>query len=946
MRPDLSMTRNAPDARHVPWQGLASHVFGGALLFAVTGMGFAFLAYLGVALTREEGRIAALWAPNAVLIAIIIRNDTRNWPIMLPAAFVGNVTSNSLGGDDMVRAVSLSLSNSIEMMALLLLLTLLKCRRPDFSTNRDIGRFVLAAILSACISGLVATLALQPGNWDAAWGLWLKWARADGLGLLLFVPAITILLDSWENRQAFNPKKIGEALLIVACGTGVSILTFWQTSYPFLFLDAPIVLVYALRLGVVGNAVAIVNLAIVASVSTSLGYGPINLVQGGTTEKIMVLQVFLASSFAVGLPFSALVQSLRQSEAGHRRAAEELANANRTFDTLAKISPVGIFRSDLNGECTYANRKSLEFVGVTFREAIGGDFARNICESDREKVLRRWKQEVARGKGFSDEVRITVPGQPERWLQTLITPERCENGLVTGFMGVQVDVTERRAAEREAREARDCAEEASRAKTNFLANMSHEIRTPMNGVLGFADILLTSDLDAKQRHQVELIAESGRSLVTLIDDILDLSKVDADAMRISTDLIDLRQTLNAPVQLMRGAAIKKGLGLALEIADDLPKFVSGDALRIRQIITNLLGNAVKFSSDGSINVVAEYCEDGGLPFIQVAISDEGIGISPDRLETIFEQFAQANDAVAPVYGGSGLGLAISRRLARLMGGDIAVASVVGEGSTFVVRLPLHAAHEAVGTAAKSPARRSLKEAPTQRGNILIVEDHPINQELISSLVSSFGYTFDIAADGVEAVEMVTGAGADDEYRLILMDIQMPRMDGLKATRAIRDAGFTPEKLPILALTANAFADDLDACKAAGMQDHLSKPINSAKLKSVIGKWIPSEPPRQDDEENAFFKNVVLRHRRKFDELTSQIICLAHDRLDPCRLTSRTSEERLADKLHQLCGIAELFARDDLGRSARVIERMLTKDRSTVANDDLEKALRDFIRIAS
>lgn len=929
-----------------PISGSSRRAATGALLFLLSAVGFGGLAYLGVALTRDESRIAAVWAPNAVLIALIIRQDVRNWPAILCAAFIGNITSNLLGGDELIRATGLSLANSIEIICLLLLLNHLKCRRPDFSKNGDIGMFAMAASASASISGLVACLVLNASNLAEALDTWWTWARADALGLLLFTPALTILLDAWETRQAITPKKFAESLLVVGCGSTVCILTFWQTSYPFLFLDAPVVLVYAWRLGTLGIAIAIINLAIIATVATSLGHGPINLVQGGTSEKLMVMQVFLASSFAVGLPFSALTQSLRQNEARYRQAATELADANRTFDTLARISPVGIFRCDIGGACTYANQTSLEFSGVSFEQATGGHFSQHIHEHDRGRVLGRWKRQVVRGRGFSDEVRISVPGEEDRWLQTLITPEKDEAGEVTGFMGIQVDITDRREGERELREARDRAEDASRAKTNFLANMSHEIRTPMNGVLGFADLLLASDLDERQRHHAALIAESGQSMVALIDDILDLSKVDADAMRISADRIDLRETLDGAIQLMRGAAIKKGLELSFQLSDDLPRYVTGDALRIRQIITNLLGNAVKFSETGVIKVSAELRALDSGRSIQICISDEGAGIAAERLETIFEQFAQENDAVASTFGGSGLGLAIARRLARLMGGDITVASIVDEGSTFTVELPFRAAHEATGQSVHSlPSLPSAQSEPERHDKILIVEDHPINQELISSLVGSFGIPFDLAANGAEAVDMVSMKGPDASYSLVLMDIQMPRLDGLSATKEIRDAGYTPEELPIIALTANAFPEDIEACRYAGMQDHLAKPVSSDKLKMMIEKWSISTAEQQGKREEEFFRSIVSRHRQKFEVLTSDTVALARDWLETDESCREAETDHFADKLHQLAGIGGLFARDDLGQAARAVERMLTTDLSTTATVHLEVALKDLIRLA-
>ncbi|MGB3795562.1 MAG: MASE1 domain-containing protein, partial [Alteraurantiacibacter sp.] len=675
----------APKVRSVsiPWRQ--------AVLFCVTALAFGMLAYFGVALTRHESRVAAVWIPNAVLVALIIRRSEARWPVMLVGALVGNYLANLLGGDELLHAASLAIANLIEVMMVLVLLERLGCQRPNFARNQDIWRFVLAAVVAASCSGVAATLALRTDSFAEGFDTWWKWLRGDALGLLLFVPAITIILDALEHRHKLTARKFGEASLIVCFGTAVSIFTFWQSSYPFLFLDAPIVLLYALRLGTLGNAIAIINLAIVATVATSLGYGPINLVRGGMAEKLMVLQVFLTSSFAVGLPFAALVHSLQQSKERFRKIAEDLANANRIFDTLAQISPAGIFRADANGRCTYANPRSLSFVGITLEQATSGEFTRHMHSDDHQRIASRWSEEVAKGNGFEEEFRVCIPGEPERWIHTLISPERDESGMVNGFVGVQVDVTARRAIEEELRGAKETAESANRAKTSFLANMSHEIRTPMNGVLGFADLLLTTTLDDKQRQHVELIAESGQSMVSLIDDILDLSKIDADAMRIEAKPVDLRHAIAGAVRLMRAAALTKGIALNLTMSDDLPVVMAGDKLRIRQVISNLLGNAIKFTAEGCIDVTVDCRQQGGTRCIEILVADQGIGISNDRLEAVFEQFAQADAGIATNYGGTGLGLAISRRLARLMGGDITVSSTLGKGSVFRFALPFREA---------------------------------------------------------------------------------------------------------------------------------------------------------------------------------------------------------------------------------------------------------------
>lgn len=917
-----------------------------ALLLVASAVGFGLLAYFSVSLTRDETRIAALWAPNAVMIALMIRLDGRYWLGMLVAALAGNIVANLTGGDSVLRAMGLSLANFIESVIVLLLLAKLRVTCPDFADLRHIARFVLTVVLSSTASGIVACLILPTDTATQALALWWNWTRADGLGLLLFVPAITIIIDAVEHRRALTRPQVIEAALIICGGTAVSIFTFWQTKYPFLFLDAPVVLVYAMRLGSLGNAVAIINLAIVATVATSLGHGPINLVQGGTSEKLMVLQVFLASSFAIGLPFAALLQTLKNSREGYRQAAEQLAEANRVFDTLASMSPAGIFRADVAGNCTFANARCLEFIGITMEQARNNQFSRYMHDEDRQRLLDRWQREVANGNGFEEEFRIVVPGRQERWLNTQVSTEKDAFGNVTGFIGVQVDVTRRKAAEQELRSAKDDAEEAMNAKANFLANMSHEIRTPMNGVLGFADLLLASELDERQRRHAELIVESGRSMVALIDDILDLSKIEADAMRISHASINLQRTLGHAVRLMRAAASKKGLELMLHYPDDVPRAMRGDKLRIGQIVNNLLGNAIKFSNAGTIDVVVTRSRMEDTDTIEIHVTDQGIGIAPDKLDLVFEQFAQANKEVASHFGGSGLGLAISRRLARLMGGDITVRSTPGAGSTFTLVLPFEASEEQIDIRF-DPAEVIPPDAPSQgqKGKVLIAEDNAINQELISELVSSLGYAFDLAENGREAVDLVLARSAQTPYQLVLMDMQMPQMDGISAARKIREAGYSAERLPIVALTANAFEDDVAACLGAGMQAHLAKPINSAALAAALAKWHPASARLEKREQHAG-DSTIARYRGKFDTLKSETVSLARAWLDAHERGCQQAGDDLANKLHQISGTAELFAEKQVGDLARQGEALLKGKTPGATAERIAGELRQFIRLAT
>jgi signal transduction histidine kinase/DNA-binding NarL/FixJ family response regulator len=397
------------------------------------------------------------------------------------------------------------------------------------------------------------------------------------------------------------------------------------------------------------------------------------------------------------------------------------------------------------------------------------------------------------------------------------------------------EVGVRTRAEAELLDAKEAAEASNLAKSQFLANMSHEIRTPLTGILGFTDVLLAGgdDGDAgKRRDYLATIQASGQHLLGLINDILDLSKIESGRLEFESEACHVDRIVGDVARVLQVKADEKGVDLNIHWATQIPRIVYTDATRVRQALMNVVGNAIKFTSQGSVEIIGSFREDGAEAFIELEVADTGIGIRTDALERIFEAFIQADGSVTRRFGGTGLGLAISRRIARGLGGDLTATSELGKGSRFKLRIE---AGNVAGVPLVTPAAIAKSRTPAIAVDpahalppidILLVEDGETNRKLIKLMLTRAGARVTTAENG----ELGVAAAGAQRFDVILMDMQMPVLDGYSATRRLRDAGMT---LPIIALTANAMTSDREKCLAAGCTDYLTKPINADQMFATI-----------------------------------------------------------------------------------------------------------------
>jgi PAS domain S-box-containing protein len=591
--------------------------------------------------------------------------------------------------------------------------------------------------------------------------------------------------------------------------------------------------------------------------------------------------------------------------------AEALRKSEQRWRSLTEALPQLVWTAAPDGACDYFSTQWTQFTGVPENQLLGWQWMEVLHPDDREATRQLWTDSVAGRGPYDVEYRVRRTDGEYRWFKTRGVPIRDSKGDIFKWFGTCTDITDDKLAAEELRVAKDAAESANRAKDEFLANVSHEIRTPMNAILGMTDLALDTPLTDDQRQCLKTVKSAADNLLGIINDLLDFSKIEAGKLELEPTDFSVRRVLGETLRTLAVRAHKKSLELACHVQPDVPDALVGDAGRLRQVLLNLVGNAIKFTESGEVVVRAELAGDliSDEVAVRFAVSDTGIGIPPEKQEKIFRAFEQEDTSTTRKYGGTGLGLTIAARLVALMGGTIVVNSEpsLRRGSTFTFTAKFARQPHPQSAPAENGASESVPNvAPL---NILVAEDNDFNAQLLEQLLVRGGHTVRLASDGRKALSLVGEAAFD----LLLLDIHMPELDGFQVIQAIRERERSAGgHLPVVALTARSRKEDRDRCLAAGMDDFLSKPIQAPDLWAAINRVV-SVRSAAGRIEPGLLDPRVLSAACGGDAIILENICRAFRTRLPDYLTAvqdalrDQDTARLREAAHKLCGMVSAFS---------------------------------------
>ena len=523
-----------------------------------------------------------------------------------------------------------------------------------------------------------------------------------------------------------------------------------------------------------------------------------------------------------------LCQRVADLEESCRMAEKLLVNREAKFKGIIDNFRLGLLEVEPNGVIIDANESFCEMSGFSIEELFGQDGGEVLLdESERERMKER---HASRIEGEEDvyELRVLNKEKETRYWLVSAAPLLGDDGNIHGSIGIHWDITHLKKMEFELKDAKHKAEESSKAKAMFLANMSHEIRTPLNGIVGMAEQLAQSQLDADQRYFTDIMRSASSTLLSIINDVLDISKIESGKFSIETTPFNLNETIRRTLSIFGEKAKQTNISLDIELMDDSGIMHLGDPHRLSQVLFNIVGNAIKFTQEGYVRVTSNLTRgENNICLVSFTIEDTGVGMDMAYLTKVFEAFTQEDASITRKFGGSGLGLSIARSIVHIMGGTIEIESEKGKGTRVNIRIPMRISNE-------KTKQEIVEMTDLQKSliglRILAVEDNELNRMVLQVILKKCEVVLTIAQNGQEAINLIQ----EQEFDLVLMDVQMPIVDGLEATKYIRDE--LKLTTPIIGLSANAMREEVEICKQAGMNDYLVKPYSERALVEVMRKW--------------------------------------------------------------------------------------------------------------
>lgn len=549
--------------------------------------------------------------------------------------------------------------------------------------------------------------------------------------------------------------------------------------------------------------------------------------------KVVILPLIVTAALLVALAYE---KSRVHNEEKLTSALKQIENSEYHLNETSKMAKIGGWSLNIATQEIWWSKETFRIHDLPVDSKVDvADAIKFYAEEARPVITAAVQRGIEHGEGWDLELPFVTAKNRRIWVRAIGELHTESDG--TAFLqGTFQDITEKKKNEEIINKAKEKAEKASAAKSLFLANMSHEIRTPMNGVLGNADLLLDDNLTDEQIKIVNTIIKSGESMMQILNDILDFSKIDAGQLTIEPHYFNLREQMEFVCQLYKSKGVEKSVQLNLQIDDAVPAYVNTDSTRIRQILLNLISNAIKFTEEGEVWINVHHVDrvSDNQHLLRFEVRDTGIGIEARYIDKLFNEFDQGDLTTTRKFGGTGLGLAISQRLAILLGSELKVYSIVGKGSIFLMELQLEGAKSAPETENETEAKAKPNTMTNTFSHlkVLLVEDNAINRDLATSFLKRFEISCDIAINGEKALNAVK----ENQYDVIFMDCQMPVMDGYEATQQIRSLQLAQQPI-IIATTANALTDDREKCLKAGMDDYITKPLSKLKLQKSLNKWV-------------------------------------------------------------------------------------------------------------